>query len=219
MSQAASGKHSKLMLIIIIVIALVVSVELYFGFLQRREVANNVKIDGVFLAQTREIKDFNLMGSNGKPFTKANLSGHWTMLFFGFTNCGMVCPTTMAALGDMYKQLEKELPADQMPQIVMISVDPDRDSVNRMKDYVSSFNPHFIGARANINETVALEKQLHIAAAKMQADGQGKNQYTINHSAEVLLVNPKGQLQAYLSYPHEAQQMAKDYKLIIKTVA
>lgn len=218
MSRTASSKNTKLILVILIVIALVVSIEMYFGFLQRHEVANNVKIDGVFLAQTREINDFKLMASDGNSFTKENLKGHWTMMFFGFTNCGMVCPTTMAALGDMYKQLEKDLPLNQMPQIVMVSVDPDRDSVKRMKDYVSSFNSHFIGARAEIAETVALEKQLHIAAAKMQVDGQGKNQYTINHSAEILLFNPKGQLQAYLSYPHQADQMAKDYKLIIKTV-
>lgn len=215
---ANSGKHKKLISIIVLVLAIVVSVEMYFGFLQRHEVANNVKIDGVFLAQTRAINDFHLTASNGKPFTKENLNGHWTMMFFGFTNCGMVCPTTMAALNDMYKQLEKDLPANQLPQVVMVSVDPDRDSLARMKSYVTSFNPNFIGTRADIGETVALEKQLHIAAAKMQVDGQGKNQYTINHSAEILLFNPKGQLQAYLSYPHQADQMVKDYKLITKTV-
>lgn len=212
------GKNKKLISIILVVLVLVVSVEMYFGFLQRHEVANNVKIDGVFLAQTKEINDFHLTASNGKPFTKENLKGHWTMIFFGFTNCGMVCPTTMAALNDMYKKLEKDLPANQMPQVVMVSVDPDRDTLDRMKGYVASFNPNFIGTRAEIGETVALEKQLHIAAAKMQVDGQGKNQYTINHSAEILLFNPKGQLQAYLAYPHQPEQMAKDYKLIIKTV-
>lgn len=215
---AVSQKNKKVISIILVVIALVASIEIYFGFLQKHEVANNVKIDGVFLAQTKGIENFNLTSSDGKPFTKDNLNGHWTMMFFGFTNCGMVCPTTMAALGEMYKQLEKDLPANQLPQVVMISVDPDRDSQQRMKEYVTSFNPKFIGARADIAETVALEKQLHIAAAKMQVDGQGKNQYTINHSAEVLLFNPKGQLQAYLAYPHQAPQMVKDYKLIIKTV-
>ena len=217
MNTATSSKNKKFISIILAVIVLVAGIEIYFGFLQRHEVANNVKINGVFLAQTKEINDFHLM-TDGKSFSKENLNGHWTMMFFGFTNCGMVCPTTMAALGNMYKQLEKDLPANQMPHVVMVSVDPDRDSQQKMKEYVTTFNPNFIGARADIAETVALEKQLHIAAAKMQVDGQDKNQYTINHSAEILLFNPKGQLQAYLSYPHQPEQMVKDYKLIIKSV-
>jgi len=200
-----------------LIVALIAATEIYFGFLQHREVASNVKIDGVFLTKPKEINNFKLSASNAQTFTKENLNGHWTLMFFGFTNCSMVCPTTMAALNGMYKQLEKDLPADQMPQVVMVSVDPDRDSVKRMKDYVTAFNPNFIGTRADITETVALEKQLNIAAAKLQVDGQGKNQYTINHSAEVLLFNPKGQLQAYLSFPHKAEQMAEDYKLIIKS--
>jgi protein SCO1/2 len=211
MNKQATSRNKKLISIILAAVTLVAAIEIYFGFLQRHEVANNVKIDGVFLAQSKEINNFNLTDSNGKPFTQENLKGHWTMMFFGFTNCGMVCPTTMAALADMYKRLEKDLPKDQMPQIVMVSVDPDRDSQQKMKEYVTTFNSNFMGARADMTETVALEKQLHIAAAKMQVDGQGKNQYTINHSAEILLVNPKGQLQAYLSYPHQAEQMAKDY--------
>ncbi|HSW69236.1 MAG TPA: SCO family protein [Gammaproteobacteria bacterium] len=211
-------KNRKLIFIILAVIILVAAVEIYFGFLQKREVANNVKIDGVFLAQTKEINDFQLMDGKGQPFNKSSLNGHWTMMFFGFTNCSMVCPTTMAALSEMYKKLEKDLPSAQLPQIVMVSVDPDRDTKKRMQTYVKSFNPNFIGVRANITETVALENQLHIAAAKIQADGAGKNRYTINHSAEILLFNPKGQLQAYLSYPHQAEQMAEDYKLIIKMV-
>jgi len=217
MNTATSSKNKKFISIILAVIVLVSAIEIYFSFLQRHEVANNVKINGVFLAQTKEINDFHLM-TDGKSFSKENLNGHWTMMFFGFTNCGMVCPTTMAALGNMYKQLEKDLPANQMPHVVMVSVDPDRDSQQKMKEYVTTFNPNFIGARADIAETVALEKQLHIAAAKMQVDGQDKNQYTINHSAEILLFNPKGQLQAYLSYPHQPEQMVKDYKLIIKSV-
>ncbi len=210
--------NKKLLCTILAIVAVVSAVEIYFGLLQRKEVVNNVKIDGVFLAQTQKINDFKLTATTDKTFSKADLKGRWTMMFFGFTNCGMVCPTSMAALNDMYKLLEKDLPANQLPQVVMVSVDPDRDSLKRMKDYVRSFNSNFIGARAPITDTVELEKQLHIAAAKIQADGQGKNQYTINHSAEVLLFNPEGEVQAFLSYPHEAGQMAKDYKLILKAI-
>ncbi len=217
--MTGSRKNGKLLGIVAALIVLVVVVEVYFGFVQHHEVANNVKIDGVFLAKAKEINNFHLSDNKGKSFDKSNLNGQWTMMFFGFTNCAMVCPTTMAALSDMYKRLEKELPKNQLPQIVFVSVDPERDTIKRMNDYVTTFNPNFKGARAEIAETVALEKQLNIVAAKIQADGADKNQYSINHSAEILLFNPKGQLQAYLSYPHQAQQMASDYKLIIKSLS
>ena len=121
----------------------------------------------------------------------------------------------MAALNQMYQALQRELPDNKLPQVVLVSVDPERDTVEKMNEYVTAYNSHFIGVRAEIAETIALEKQLHIAVAKMQADGQGKNHYMINHSAEIMLFNPDAKLQAYLSYPHQAAQMIKDYKLIL----
>ena len=174
-----------------------------------------VKIDGVVLAQPLAITNFKLTDIRGKAFDKHNLKGRWTMMFFGFTNCGAVCPTTLAELNKMYKSLQAELPDDKLPQVVMISVDPERDTLARLSDYVAAFNPHFTGARGEETDLIALEKQLHIVSAKMQADGQGKDHYTINHSAEIILFNPNADVQAFLSYPHEAGQMVKDYKAIL----
>jgi protein SCO1/2 len=212
---------TKKMVISIIIIDLIVvmAFAIYYGVIQpRKQAAKAVSIDGTYLPSPTSIKDFQLTDNHGKSFTKNNLKGKWTLMFFGFTNCAMVCPTTMDSLNKMYQQLEKELTPEQMPQVVLISVDPDRDTVERVNDYVSSFNPHFMGARAEIAETVMLEKQLHIVAAKLQADGQGKNQYTINHSAEILLFNPEAKIQAYFSYPHEPEKMAFDYKQILNNV-
>lgn len=213
--------HTKIIMTIALIMTIFVFCVFYFAALKpymHAKNIKNIKIDGVVLPQTQVINDFKLMDNQGKPFTKENLKGHWTMMFFGFTNCGMVCPTTMAALNQMYKSLQTELPDSKLPQVVMISVDPDRDTIERMNEYVMTFNPHFIGARAEIEETVALEKQLHIAAAKIEADGEGKNHYTINHTADILLFNPDAQLQAFMSFPHKADQMAKDYKLILSTL-
>jgi protein SCO1/2 len=175
-----------------------------------------VRVDGFYLAPAKEINDFQLTDTSQSPYTKQNLQGHWTMMFFGFTNCGMVCPLTMTALKQMYASLEKDLPAAQLPDIVMVSVDPERDSLERMKEYVTEFNPRFRGARAEMPEIEALEKQLHLVSIKMKADGQGANHYTINHSAEIMVFNPDGKLQAFLAYPHTAAQMATDYKTILR---
>lgn len=217
MSNIAQPKsHKKLILIILLIMASLLSVVVYFGIvLPHQQAMKQVKINGILLPAATDIADFKLTDHHGEHFTQENLKGHWTLLFFGFTNCDYVCPNTMVALNKMYKTLQQELPDSKLPQVVLVSVDPERDTVKRMNSYVSAFNPHFIGVRADIKETIALEKQLHIAAAKMEADGEGKNHYTINHTAEILLVNPQGKLQAYLPYPHKADQLVKDYKLIL----
>lgn len=219
--QTQQKNHGKTIFIILAVVATILFTVIYFGIIrpQQMTTANSIKINGVYLPTPKTISDFQLTDNHGKPYTQENLKGHWTMMFFGFSNCAMVCPVTMSALNNMYLKLEKDLPANELPQVVMVSVDPDRDTVERMNDYVSSFNSHFIGARAEIEATVALEKQLNIAAAKIQSDGAGKNNYTINHSAEILVFNPNGKLQAYLSYPHDPAQMAQDYKAMLKTVS
>jgi protein SCO1/2 len=199
--------------IIVLIIAILIA-GLYFGVF-RQPVTQNVKISGVFLPHSTPIKEFSLTDTTKKSFTAADLKGHWTLLFFGFTNCGMVCPTTMAALNMMYQILEKGLPVSQLPQVMMITVDPERDTLARMAEYIASFNVHFKGARGESSQINALENQLHIAAVKLQADGAGKDHYTINHTAEIMVINPKGEVQAFLSYPHHAEEMAKDYKTII----
>ena len=176
-----------------------------------------IKINGVVLPVPQAISAFSLTDTHGNTFTQKNLEHTWNMMFFGFTHCGMVCPVTLDALSKMYKLLQHELPQNQLPQIVFISVDPERDTQGRIDEYLTAFNPHFIGLRAEATKTFALEKQLHIAAIKMQADLPAKNHYTINHSSEILLFNPAGKLQAYFSYPHDPLQMSKDYQFMIKT--
>lgn len=214
-AQSPRKNHTRLVISILLLLVTLAAIVIYFGTVTKTTSVETVKIDGMYLPTPKEMMNFQLTDNTGKSYTQANLKGHWTMMFFGFTNCGMVCPTTMAALNDMYIMLKKDLPAERLPSVVMVSVDPDRDSVERMNEYVHAFNPVFIGARAEMPQIEALEKELHLVAVKMQADGKAKNQYTINHSAEIMVFNPEGELQAFLSYPHKADQMVQDYKAIL----
>jgi protein SCO1/2 len=215
-TYSGQKRHLKLVLLLLLFSAIVTFIVIYFGVVHPQKKAHDlsqVKIDGVVIPETKNINDFHFTDQYGSSFTKTNLQGHWTMLFFGFTNCGYVCPTTLSALNKMYQMLEEE--SIELPQVVLVSVDPERDSVARMKEYISTFNSRFIGVRGEQQETDAFTHQLHISAVKMQADGEGNDHYMINHSAEILLINPEGKIQAYLSYPHQAEQMAKDYKAIL----
>lgn len=208
------SKNTKLLLMIIGFIGLVGFYGIYFGALHHKKgihLKNSFKIDGTVLKIGQKMPDFSLTDNTGKPFTKKNLEGHWTLLFFGFTNCGFVCPTTMAALGNTYLQLEKKLSKAQLPQVVMISVDPKRDSVARMNEYVKSFNPHFIGARGPLKALLPLEKSLHVVAVKLEATRGTASHYTINHSSEIIVVDPHAEVVAYFAYPHHADNMARDY--------
>lgn len=177
--------------------------------------AKNIKINGVLLPQSQPIAPFKLMDDNGQAFTQKNLQGKWTFMFFGFTNCGMVCPTTMTVMNKMVLALDKELPADQRPNVVFVTVDPERDTTEKLHKYVKTFNPAFIGLRGSAAETKEVIKQFHIAAIKMETEGKSKNQYSINHTSEILLINPQGRLQAYLSYPPKKEQLIEDYKNIM----
>ena len=216
----ARKSNLKLLLIILVIIILLGAAVLYVSAHKNNQAELgepvDLKIAGVYLPVAQDMIKFQLTDHHGNAFANSNLAGHWTFMFFGFTNCGMVCPTTMASLNSMYRTLERQIPKQQLPQVVMVSVDPERDTQEKMQQYVTTFNKNFIGARAELPQITALEKALHLVAVKMQA-GDGKNQYTINHSAEIMVFNPAGKLQAFLSYPHDAQQMAVDYRAILKS--
>lgn len=174
-----------------------------------------LQVDGTVLAPPRVLNDFAFTDQFGHPFTKASLLGHWNILFMGFSNCGMICPTTLSELAKMYKVQEKTLSPEQLPQVVMISVDPERDTVLRMKHYVKAFDPHFVGVRGTEEQTRAMAHQLSAVYMKMQEKGKDAHHYWINHSAELMIVDPEGHLRAFLSYPHHADELVQDYKKII----
>jgi protein SCO1/2 len=171
------------------------------------------KFHGTFLSQAREVSPFLLTGIDGKPFNNASLHGHWTMVFFGFTNCGSVCPTTMAELGKTYRILEQKM-KNNLPQFVMISVDPDRDSIEKLNHYVKAFDPHFYGARGDAEAIKSMTKEMGIAYAKINSPGDDPNQYDIEHTGTVMLFNPKGELSAFFTTPHQASLLAKDYLML-----
>lgn len=219
-SNSTQKNHRKTIVTVIMTMAIFVSIIIYFGLIKPAQHPHlkDVKIDGIVLIPTKDISDFQLTDSQGKIFTKDSLKNHWTMMFFGFSNCGMVCPSTMAALNKMYLTLQKQLPDNQLPNIVMVSVDPERDTVTKMNNYVTMFNSHFLGARGEAAETVRLEKEFHIVAVRIQ-QGNDKNNYYFDHSAEILLINPDAKIQAYLSYPHTPEQMVKDYKSVLSAAS
>ena len=170
-------------------------------------------LHATLLEDSRPIPAFSLTGLDHQPFDNKSLSGHWTMMFFGFTHCGYMCPTTMAELGKMYRILQRDEQGD-LPLVVMITVDPKRDSLERVEHYVQAFDPHFYGARGLAKSLHSMTKDLGIAYMSVPRKGAQGEDNDIEHTGSILLFNPQGELAAFFTTPHQGAQLARDYRVI-----
>ena len=170
--------------------------------------------NGTLFPTPRDIEPFHLVSAEQKPFTNTNLNGHWSVIFFGFTQCPQMCPTTLAMLNDTYQLLAAKNNAP-LPQVVFISVDPDRDTPTVLKKYLSSFNKNFVGATGSQEEVKRLTAALNILYMKVQKPNTDDPMaYQIDHSGTLLLVNPEGKLFALFSAPHTPETLANNISAI-----
>ncbi len=203
----------------ITVVILCAIAALFTGVFVAQHVHFNKKIDparfhGTYLTNPRPINAFSLTGTDGQPFNNEHLKGKWTMMFFGFTSCSSVCPITMAELSKMYRLLESKNIKD-MPNIIMVSVDPERDTLEKLGQYVQSFQPHFYGARGSEEQVRAMTDEMGIVFTRIQNKENDATHYEIEHSGAIMLFNPQGELNAFFTTPHHAQLLAKDYLLLV----
>jgi protein SCO1/2 len=167
---------------------------------------------GTLLSQPRQLPDFSLVADNGQPFNLASLQGHWTILFPGFTYCPDVCPTTLAFLKNLTGKLGSE---GHKFNVVFVSVDPDRDTPERLASYVHFFNPGFVGVTAKEPELGRFTQMMGIAYAKVP--GNTPQTYTMDHTAALILVDPKGRITAYFTPPHHMDAMNADLITIMNS--
>jgi len=178
--------------------------------LQRQAGAQMGIATATVLSPPRPLPTLALVDQNSQPFDVARLRGRWSFVFFGFTSCPDVCPVTMTALAATSKQLAT-LPEQLRPQVVMISIDPERDTPERLADYVKAFDPSFVGATGTKAEIDEFALRMGVAAAKRPIEG---GSYSVDHTTSVFLVDPDGALRALFSAPHVPQQIADDYRRI-----
>ncbi len=201
---------------ILLIIILIAIVALALGIWLQSDIHKSKKPlaikNGTVLARPVPLKPFTLTSDEGKPFTNNSLKGHWSLLFFGFTSCPMICPTTLSELNKAYDTLR--LNKKKPPQIVFISVDPKRDSNSRIHNYLANFNSHFIGVTGDASQIDKLTKTVGIAYLKSKKSGE-KN-YQIEHSGAILVINPKGEWVALLRAPHSGDAIAKDFLRIVR---
>jgi protein SCO1/2 len=177
--------------------------------LQDRPAAARTEVLTV-LPEPRPLGHFELTGQDGNPFTPDDLRGRWTLTFFGFTHCPDICPSTLYDLQQVDQALRERAP-DSPPghQVLFVSVDPERDTPERLAEYVAFFSPDFRGATAADERLRPLARQLGVAY-RIEDHDAGSTQYTVYHSASILLIDPDGRLYGVFTAPHDATAIGFD---------
>jgi protein SCO1/2 len=155
--------------------------------------------------------NFSLTDHNGKIKTLQDFKGNVVLLFFGFTHCPDICPTTMAKMSEVMKILKDDA---QKVKVLFVTVDPERDTAKALKDYVSGFNPDFLGLYTTRENTDKLTAQFKAYSEKVS--GKTEGDYMMNHSAFTYAYDGMGRLRLMINSDMTAQQIAKDLQTLLK---
>ena len=166
---------------------------------------------GVDITGADYAKDFALPDQNGQLRTLKDFAGKVVVVFFGYTQCPDVCPTTLQEL----QQVKRLLGADgEKLQAIFVTVDPERDTAELLKAYMESFDPSFVALRPPPEQLQALLKDFKIYAKKVE--GKTATSYTMDHSAQSYMYDPQGRLRLYSRYGSGTQAMVDDLRLLLK---
>jgi len=170
----------------------------------------------LYYQESRVIKPFELMDHHGQAFTKEQLNDKWSLVFFGYTSCPDICPTTLQNLNFIYDDL-KEIA--QNSQVLLVSVDPQHDSQERLAQYIAYFNSEFIALRAGHEVLFPFARNMGL----MYAISGEEDNYSVDHSASLVLINPVGKIAAIFK-PEQAvgevpsidsDKLLSDYQKIV----
>ena len=172
------------------------------------------ELHGVLRSEFRQLDAFQLSRDKRGPVTEASLRGKWSFFFFGYLSCPDVCPATLHELGRFWGLFADDpFTEPENLQMIFVSVDPERDSTEKLARYASYFNPSFIGATAGKGQIDRLTRQFS-AAYVIEAE-TAPGEYLVSHTSAVFLVDPYGRLVASFSQPHYATTMLSQFRKIL----
>ncbi len=166
---------------------------------------------GTLLDPPREIASFTLT-NKATRFDNESLIGQWQLVFFGFTRCPDICPTTLQLLVDTRNDLSAKLERSQLPEIILVSVDPQHDTPARLADYTEFFDPSVRGVVGSEEELARFSKNLGVLYQKIPLED---GDYTMDHSGAVIAINPQGEWAAVFSPPLRRNALVGDLELLL----
>ncbi|MCO5367716.1 SCO family protein [Pseudomonas alliivorans] len=165
----------------------------------------------ILLPQSRSLPSLSMSDQNGAPVAVDELKGKWTLVFFGYTYCPDICPTTLAQLRDIRTKLPQET-VDNM-RVVLVSVDPDRDTPQQLKQYLGYFDPRYIGLTAPVADIQKLASALSIPFIPADTSKPG---YTVDHSGNLALIGPDGRQRGFIRSPLNAQKLMAQLPVLLE---
>lgn len=204
--------HRSLFPLIAGVGALVAGLVLFLAITQERRSANTQPAKITVLNPARPLPDFRLTDQAGRDVTVDRFKGRWSVLFFGFSHCPDICPTTLYDLARLGQMLS-DLPAGQQPAVFFVSVDPERDTPEQLARYVRAFDGSFTGVTGDDAQIARLAGALGVAYGREPEDDGG---YNVLHTAALFILNPDGNFVAVSSSPHVVADLARDYRALIE---
>ena len=201
-------KSSAPLVVSVGIVAILAGALLAWALLPRAPIA---LATGTLLQPPRPLPSFSLVDQDAAAFTPVQLQDRWTILFFGFTHCPDICPTTLTLLAGVEKALAN-LPPDRRPRFALVTADAQRDTPERLKQYVRFFNPNFIavtGQQSSV-EAFALSVGAPVAIRSL-----GDGAYTVDHSSALFVIDPQGALRAVFNGPHRSESLVADLRTVV----
>jgi protein SCO1/2 len=202
----SENKHIRLTLAILAIV-MIILVSAFVHRLLRPAIMTKAQMEtygAIIFDKPRMFRDFALVDQSGQPFLPEKLKGKWTLLFFGYTFCPDVCPTTMGVLNHFYTDLGNKDQGGDV-QIVLVSVDPARDTVEKLRDYTNYFNAGFVGVTGEFMSLHAFATDLNAAFVRVPVSSEGDGSgYLVEHSGNIVLVNPYGHYHGFFKPPFES---------------
>jgi protein SCO1/2 len=163
------------------------------------------------LPAATDLAEFSLLDQDSAAFTRSSFEGRWNLVFFGFTHCPDICPLTLQILSTARQQMA-DAGQDELPRIVLVSVDPERDTPEAIGNYVAHFGEDTIGVTGDMAELRKLTEGLGVFFEKSGIEGDN---YSVDHSAVVVVVDPDGRFHSLFGAPHKPENFAHDLPIIM----
>lgn len=205
-----SGFKRILIAIIVAALAMAAGIWAARAVLEHNSVQD--ELDATRFPEAREIASFSLIDHNKAVFDNSVLKDRWSFIFFGYTHCPDVCPTTLSVLNSVAQKLGD---LDEDIRFVFLSVDPERDTPEQLAQFVSYFNADFIGVTGTPEGIEQITRQLGVLHIRAQPE-EGASGYLVDHSASVFLFDPDGRYHAVFSPPLSADAIAGDFRKMLQ---
>lgn len=203
----SNKRFLRILTVFICMISLGLGTGYYFAGYYQQETKPDIQ--GLLWPEPKQLKEFKTIDQSGKDFGIDRLRGKWSFIFFGYTHCPDVCPATLAVMNGLNSRLQSMGRSEDL-QYIFVTVDPERDTVQRLNEYLGYFNPDFIGLGGSIEQIQSLSGQIGIVYMYGDKSPETGN-YLVDHTASIFLADPDGRLVAIFSAPHQVESIMERF--------